>query len=82
MIRQDVMEVTSIMAKCNNIQFIHFVFNSIFHVQLFVQYSTFIQYSMLHFHSIHHSKFNYLFNVQLFILHSMIYSMFSFLFNI
>ena len=37
-------------AKCSNIQFILFLFNSIFHVQLFVQYSTFIQYSMLQFH--------------------------------
>ena len=33
-------------AKCSNIQFIYFIFNSIFHVQLFVQYLTFIQYSM------------------------------------
>ena len=54
-------------AKCSNIQFIYFIFNSIFHVQLFVQYSTLIQYSMLQFHSIRHSIFNYSFNVQLFI---------------
>ena len=77
-------------AKCSNIQFIYFIFNSIFHVQLFVQYSIFIQYSMLQFHSIRNSIFNYLFNVQLlfniqlfiqcstFIQHSIIYSMFNF----
>ena len=65
-------------AKCSNIQFMYFIFNSIFHVQLFVQCSIFIQYSMLQFHSIRHSIFNYLFNVQLFIQHSMIYSMFNF----
>ena len=66
-------------AKCSNVQFILFlpVFNSIFHVQLFVQYSTFIQYSMLQFHSTLHSIFNYLFNVQLFIQHLIIYSMFN-----
>ena len=52
-------------AKCSNIQFILFLFNSIFHVQLFVQYSTFIQYSMLQFLSTRRLIFNYLFNVQL-----------------
>ena len=69
-------------AKCSNIQFMLFLFNSIFHVQLFVQYSTFTQCSMLQFLSTRRLIFNYLFNVQLFIQHSMIYSMFNFLFNI
>ena len=59
-----------------------FLFNSIFHVQLLVQYSTFIQCSMLQFLSTRRLIFNYLFNVQLLIQHSMIYSMFNFLFNI
>ena len=72
----------SMEAKCSNIQIMLFLFNSIFHVQLFVQYSTFIQCSMLQFLSTRRLIFNYLFNVQLLIQHSMIYSMFNFLFNI
>ena len=69
-------------AKCSNIQFMLFLFNSIFHVQLFVQYSTFIQCSMLRFLSTRRLTFNYLFNVQLFIQHSTIYSMFNLFSNI